>query len=131
MQRNTQESRNWIEIAIIFPTKFKYFYNAAKKKDTMKLISQFSPLPQLNSKHHAELRRVRATRGQNLPPAGLELVGDGAVAGQRHLIRGGGDRTEFEKPRYPRRGGGPPPRRSFRGPPPLRASGRTERVAPF
>lgn len=48
------------------------------------------------SKGDAELRRVGGTRGKDLPAAGLEVVGDGAVSGERDFVGGGGDGPELE-----------------------------------
>uniref|UniRef100_A0A2N9H050 t-SNARE coiled-coil homology domain-containing protein n=1 Tax=Fagus sylvatica TaxID=28930 RepID=A0A2N9H050_FAGSY len=45
---------------------------------------------------HAELRRLGGTRGENLPAAGLEVVGDGAVACESDLVGGGVHRPELE-----------------------------------
>ena len=48
------------------------------------------------SEDHAKLRRVGVTRRQDLPAAGVELVGDGAVSGERDLVGGSGHRPELE-----------------------------------
>jgi len=48
------------------------------------------------SENHAKLRRVGLNRREDLPAAGLEVFGHGAVAGERDLVSGGGDGAELE-----------------------------------
>lgn len=48
------------------------------------------------SEDHAELGRVGCTGWQDLPAAGLELVGDGAIPGEGDLVGGRGNRPELE-----------------------------------
>lgn len=50
----------------------------------------------LLSEDHAELRRVGAGRREDLPAAGLEVVGDRAEPGESDLVGGGGDGPELE-----------------------------------
>ncbi|KAI3441911.1 uncharacterized protein J3R85_001969 [Psidium guajava] len=54
------------------------------------------PLLLLLSEDHAKLRRIGAGRREDLPAAGLEVVGDGAVPGEGDLVGGGGDGPELE-----------------------------------
>ncbi|BBH02953.1 phosphoglucosamine mutase-related protein, partial [Prunus dulcis] len=48
------------------------------------------------SEHHAKLGRVGATGGEDLPAAGLEVFGNGAVSGQSDIVGGSGDRPKFK-----------------------------------
>ncbi|CAL9029057.1 unnamed protein product, partial [Prunus brigantina] len=48
------------------------------------------------SEHHAKLGRVGATGGEDLPAAGLEVFGNGAVSGESDIVGGSGDRPEFK-----------------------------------
>ena len=50
----------------------------------------------MRSKNYAKLRRVGLSCGEDLPAAGLEVFGYGAVAGDRDLVVGGGDGAELE-----------------------------------
>ncbi|KAI5327782.1 hypothetical protein L3X38_027178 [Prunus dulcis] len=48
------------------------------------------------SEHHAKLGRIGATGGEDLPAAGLEVFGNGAVSGESDIVGGSGDRPEFK-----------------------------------
>ena len=48
------------------------------------------------SEDHAKLGGVGLNGGEDLPAAGLEVFGDGAIAGERDLVVGGGDRAELK-----------------------------------
>lgn len=55
-----------------------------------------SILVNLVSEDDAELGRVGANRGVDLPAAGLEVFGDGAITGERHLVVRSCDGAELE-----------------------------------
>lgn len=64
------------------------------------ILSQFTndknSLSFSHSKDDAELRGVGGTGRQDLPAAGLEVVGDGAESGESDLVGGGSNRPELE-----------------------------------
>lgn len=80
---------------IIFRTLLNFRYD----KQTHKRVSlsfSLEPVSVSLSEHHAKLGRVGSARGKDLPAAGLELVGDGAVTSESDLVGCGGNGPELE-----------------------------------